>query len=103
MSGHAKDEDAKNPKEHHEHPGPEAPASKGTAQSSSSESQSSGSQNSSSGAKPAIHQPGQPDQSKDAEVEAHNKEMEQRSDRTANQLKESDNKVDKKFWSGERG
>ena len=52
------------------------------------------------GGRPAIHQPGPPSENTDAEVEAHNKDMEKRSDRTANQLYEEDNKVDKKFWSG---
>jgi len=86
-----------------EHPGPESPAEKDTAQ-SSSQSQSSGSQNASStanGGKPAIHQPAKPNENENAEVEAHNKDMENRHERTANQLQESDNKVNKNFWSGE--
>ncbi len=103
QSGHQKAEDAPNPKEHLEHPGPKAPAEKDTAQ-SSSQSQSSGAQNTGSttnGGKPAIHQPGKPDEATDAEVEAHNKDMENRHERTTNQLQESDMKVDKNFWSGE--
>src|SRR5271155_2149994 len=84
--------DTPNPKVDQEHPGPQSPADKGTAQ-----SQSSGS---SSGVKPVIHSPGPPPEDRDAEVEAHNKDMEKRSDRTVNQLHEEDNKVDKKFWSG---
>jgi len=113
QSGHQKADDAPNPKEHLEHPGPKSPTETGTSE-SSSQSQSSGSSgssgsksasntNSSSGAKPAIHQPGPPPETKDADVEAHNKEMENRSDRTANQLQESDNKVHKKFWKGDVG
>jgi hypothetical protein len=102
QTGHQEaNKDTPNPKADLEHPGPKAPADKGTAQ--SGQSQSSGTQSgssSSSGAKPAIHQPGPPPENKDAEVEAHNKDMEKRSDRTANQLHEEDNKVDKKFWSG---
>src|SRR4051794_19563761 len=91
----AVNKDTPNPKADQEHPGPKAPAEKGTAQ--SAQPQSSGS---SSGGKPAIHSPGPPPQDRDAEVEAHNKEMEKRSDRTVNQLHEEDNKVDKNFWSG---
>jgi len=113
QSGHQKADDAPNPKEHLEHPGAKSPTETGTSQ-SSSQSQSSGSSgssdaksesntDSSDGAKPAIHQPGPPSENKDADVEAHNKEMENRSDRTANQLKESDNKVNKKFWKGDVG
>jgi hypothetical protein len=86
--------DTPNPKTDLEHPGPKAPADKGTAQ--SKQPQGSGSQS----GKPAIHQPGPAPENKNAEVEAHNKEMEQRSDRTANQLSEEDNKVDKNFWKG---
>ena len=87
--------DTPNPKADQEHPGPKAPADKGAAQ--SAQPQSSGS---SSGVKPVIHSPGPPPEGRDAEVEAHNKAMEKRSDRTVNQLHEEDNKVDKKFWSG---
>ena len=83
------------PKADQGHPGPKAPADKGTAQ--SAQPQSSGS---SSGVKPVIHSPGPPPEGRDAEVKAHNKDMEKRSDRTVNQLYEEDNKVDKKFWSG---
>jgi hypothetical protein len=86
--------DTPNPTADQEHPGPKAPADKGTAQ--SGQSQGSGSRS----RKPAIHQPGPPPENKDAEVEAHNKDMEKRSDRTANQLYEEDNKVDKNFWQG---
>jgi hypothetical protein len=95
--------DTPNPTADQEHPGPKAPADKGTAQ--SGQSQYSGSQSgasTSTGGKPTIHQPGPPSKSKDAEVEAHNKDMEKRSDRTANQLYEEDNKVDKNFWKGTR-
>jgi len=105
QSGHQKAEDAPNPKEHLEHPGAEAPADKGTAQ-SSSQSQSSGSQgtsSSSSDAKPAIHQPGPPPENSDAEVEAHNKDLENRNDRTVNQIEEGDVPVNKKFWKGDVG
>lgn len=102
QSGHQQvNADTPNPKVDLEHPGPKAPADKGTAQ--SRQSQSSGSQSSSSfsgGGRPAIYHPGPPPENKDVEVEAHNKEMEKRSDRTANQSHEEDSKVDKKFWSG---
>jgi hypothetical protein len=50
--------------------------------------------------KPVIHSPDPPPEHRDAEVEAHNKDMEKRNDRTVNQLREEDNKVDKNFWSG---
>ena len=94
-SEQAVNKDKPNPKADQEHPGPKAPADKGTAQ--SAQPQSSGS---SSGAKPVIHSPGPPPEGRDAEVKAHNKAMEKRSDRTVNQLHEEDIKVDKKFWSG---
>ena len=87
--------DTPNPKADQERPGPKAPADKGTAQSTQPQSSSSR-----SGVKPVIHSPAPPSGDRDAEVEAHNKEMEKRSDRTVNQLHEEDNKVDKKFWSG---
>jgi hypothetical protein len=102
QSGHQEaNKDTSNPKADLEHPGPKAPADKGTAQSGQSQDSSSQSPpSSSSGGRPAIHQPGPPPENKDAEVEAHNKDMENRSDRTANQLYEEDNRVDKNFWSG---
>ena len=95
----------KNPKSHLEHPGPEAPASKGTANKSSSSSGSSSSspksQSSSSGdAGPAIHQPKSAAEETDPDVKKHNQEMENRHERSANQLSEKDNKVDKNFWKG---
>jgi hypothetical protein len=93
QTGHQEvNKDSPNPKADQEHPGPRAPADMRTeAQSGSS---------SSSGGRPAIYQPGPPSENSDAEVEAHNREMEKRSDRTVNQLHEEDNKVDKNFWSG---
>ena len=102
QSGHQQvNKDTPNPKEHLEHPGREAPADKGPAQSGQSQGSDSQSQpTSTSGGKPAIHQPGPPPENDNAEVEAHNKDMEKRSDRTANQLHEEDNKVNKNFWSG---
>lgn len=87
-----------NPKADLEHPGPKAPADKETAPSGEPEGSSSHSgPTSTSGGRPAIHQPGPPPENKNAEVEAHNKDMEKRNDRTANQLYDKDNKVDKKF------
>lgn len=86
--------DMPNPKADLEHPGPKAPADKGTTQSGQPQGSSSQS------GRPAIHQPGPAPENKSAEVEAHNREMEQRNDRTANQLYEEDNKVDKHFWKG---
>ena len=99
--------DEPNPRADLEHPGPEAPANKGTASSSSSSSQS---QSQSDGAKentetshggsPAIHRPKSEAGPEDPDVKKHNEEMEQRSDRSVNQLGEKDNKVNKKFWQG---
>ena len=90
-----------NPRADAEHPGPKAPADKTTSQSSGSNASNDQNQKSpSNGGKPVIHQPGQPDEHMNAEVEAHNKEMENRSDRSVNQLSENDNKVDKAFWKG---
>jgi hypothetical protein len=86
--------DTPNPKADQEHPDPKAPADKRTAQ--SERPKSSGSSN----GKPVIHSPDPPPEHRDAEVEAHNKDMEKRNDRTVNQLREEDNKVDKNFWSG---
>lgn len=90
----------KNPKSHLEHPGPEAPASKGTDKKSSS---SSGDQETShsGSAGPKIHRPESAAEKTDPEVRKHNEEMEKRSDRSVNQLSEEDNKVDKNFWKGE--
>lgn len=92
----------KNPKAHLEHPGPEAPAKKGTATSSSPQSQlDTSSDSTSQGAKPAIHRPKSAAEKDDPEVRKHNEEMERRHERSVNQLSEKDNKVDKKFWQGE--
>lgn len=102
----------KNPKSHLEHPGPEAPATKGSidkkssssSSSSSSSAQSSGNQESTtSGARPAIHRPISAAEKTDPEVRKHNEEMEQRSERSVNQLSEDDNKVNKNFWKGDVG
>jgi len=94
----------KNPKAHMEHPGPESPvANKGGNQSSSQSQDHSGGQSSSSGASPKIHQPKSPAEKEDPEVKKHNEEMEQRYERTTNQLGEKDNKVDKNYWSGDVG
>jgi len=91
--------DEKNPKSHLEHPGPEAPADKGKGQSQSSSS----SETSSQGGSPAIHRPESAAEKDDPEVRKHNEEMEQRHERSVNQLSEDDNKVDKKFWKGDVG
>lgn len=104
----------KNPKSHLEHPGPEAPATKGSIDKKSSSSSSSSSTSSSSspaqssggeettsqGGRPAIHRPKSAAEEHDPEVRKHNEEMEQRSDRSVNQLSEDDNKVDQSFWKG---
>jgi hypothetical protein len=97
-----------------EHPGPEAPASKGSASSSSSSSPSSSSSSSSSspkgqstgdsqttsqGGSPAILSPKSTPEKEDPDVKKHNEEMANRSDRTVNQIGE-DGKVDKDYWKG---
>lgn len=97
----------KNPKSHLEHPGPEAPAAKGSidkkssSSSSSSSAQPSGNQKSTSDDPgSAIHRPESAAEKTDPDVKKHNEEMEQRFDRSVNQLSEDDNKVDKNFWKG---
>ena len=93
--------DEKNPMAHLEHPGPEAPAKKGTASASSSQTQSDHTSNTTShSGSPKIHRPKSAAEATDPEVRKHNEEMEKRSDRSVNQLSEEDNKVDKKFWQG---
>lgn len=82
--------------QHLEHPGPESPAA--TGQKSSSSDSSSDSKD---GAQPKIHQPKSAKEDQSAEVRKHNEEMANRADKSANQLAEEDNKVDKKFWKGE--
>jgi len=103
QSGMQQGQDQQNPKANLEHPGPEAPAKKGTASSSnSSQTQSSGSsQSTSQGGSPAIHRPESAAEKDNPDVRKHNEEMEQRHERSVNQLSEEDNKVDKSFWSGE--
>lgn len=71
----------KNPKVDLEHPGPEAPSA-------------------SQGGSPAIHRPKSEAESTNPDVRKHNEELEQRHERTTNQLSEADNKVDKQFWKG---
>jgi hypothetical protein len=93
----------KNPKADLEHPGPESPsASKGGNQASNQSSGQRGSQSKSTsqGGSPAIHRPESAAEKDDPEVRKHNEELENRYERTANQLSEKDNKVDKNFWKG---
>ncbi|KIW84174.1 hypothetical protein Z517_03423 [Fonsecaea pedrosoi CBS 271.37] len=92
QSGMQQGTNQENPKSDMEHPGPEAPATgKG------------GSSSSSQGASPKIHSPKSAAEDNDPEVRKHNEELEQRHERTVNQLSEDDNKVDKKFWKGDVG
>lgn len=87
-----------------EHPGPEAPADKGTNKSSSTESSSSSTSSStpeksasndqkdkktSSGAKPALHVPNDAADTNDPEVKKHNEDMRKRADQTPNQVEGS--------------
>ncbi|KAJ9629077.1 uncharacterized protein PV06_02207 [Exophiala oligosperma] len=105
QSGMEQGRDQKNPKSHLEHPGPEAPANMGTASSSGS-SQAQSTEKSDTGSdrgSPAIHRPESAAEKDNPEVRKHNEEMEQRHERSVNQLAEEDNKVDKKFWQGDVG
>lgn len=91
----------KNPMSHMEHPGPDPPsAAKGGNQSTSQNTDKNQSGNKKSGPGPAIHRPESAAEKDNPEVRKHNEELEQRYERTTNQLSEEDNKVDKKFWSG---
>ena len=91
--GHEQGINEKNPKNHLEHPGPESPvASQGKQSNSGSDA--------SAGAKPTINQPESAAESQNEDVKKHNAEMANRAEKTANQLGEKDNKVDKKFWQG---
>lgn len=100
QSGHPKASDQPNPSRKLEHPGPEPPSTQGGSSSSSSSQSASQSQSSSSDkGSPAIHRPPSAKE-EDPEVRKHNEEMEQRSERTVNQLSEEDNKVHKQFWKG---
>jgi hypothetical protein len=108
QSGHAQGTDQKNPKSNLEHPGPEAPSTaKSGGSSQSSQSKSGGSSDdgsaptTSQGGSPKIHQPRSAAEEHDPEVKKHNEELAQRYEKTANQLSEEDNKVDKKYWKGE--
>jgi len=101
-------DDMKNPKADLEHPGPEAPAKKGTASSSSSSSSQPQSNKTkkgttSQGGSPAIHRPKSAAEDENPDVRKHNEEMEHRFERTPNQLGEDDNKVNKNFWKGDVG
>lgn len=114
QSGQEQGTHLKNPMSHLEHPGPESPASKGTNKKSGSssstsatkkESESGGGGNSSEstseGGSPRIHRPKSASEETDPDVRKHNEEMENRTERSANQLSEDDNKVDQNFWKGE--
>lgn len=95
QSGHDQGINEDNPKKHLEHPGPEPPSTKSGSSPSSSSSSSS-----SSDAEPKIHQPKSAAEDQNEDVRKHNEEMKNRSEKSANQLAEEDNKVDKKFWTG---
>ena len=84
-----------NPKKHLEHPGPEPPSTKAGdgAQANSGEKD---------GAEPKISQPKSAAEEQNQDVRKHNEEMRNRHERSANQLGEQDNKVDKKFWTGKQ-
>ena len=102
QSGHQQS-DAKNPKEHLEHPGPEAPdttSSSGSSGSSDKQVGGGSSSQASDGSKPAIHHPESAAEKENEDVRKHNEDMRNRAEQTTNQLGESDQKVDKGFWSG---
>jgi len=110
QSGMEQGTNEKNPKAGMEHPGPEAPSvtksgNQDASKSGSQSSSQSGSQSetTSHGGSPAIHRPKSAAEKDDPEVRKHNEELENRYERTANQLSEKDNKVDKKFWQGDVG
>ncbi|RVX66002.1 hypothetical protein B0A52_09928 [Exophiala mesophila] len=118
QSGQEQGRDLKNPMSHLEHPGPESPASKGTNQKSGSSSSSSSSsttkeesgtgggnssESTSQGGSPRIHRPVSAAEATDPDVRKHNEEMENRTERSTNQLSEDDNKVNKNFWKGDVG
>jgi hypothetical protein len=87
----AVDKDTSNPKADQEPAGRKEGAGKRTAQSRQPRSPSL------SSGRPLIHSPDSPPEHRDADVEAHNRDMEKRSDRTVSQLHEEDIKVDKNF------
>ncbi|KAK5125676.1 hypothetical protein LTR85_011950 [Meristemomyces frigidus] len=111
----------KNPKEHMEHPGPEAPSvGKSSGESSSGSSsggQQQGAQKSSSGKEPASKgtQGAQPkilnespprDGEAPQDVEDHNREMDNRAEKAHSKVSSNDaekDKVGKKFWAGTGG
>jgi len=99
QSGMEQGIDQKNPKADMEHPGPEPPS---TSKSGNQNSSQSGGQSSttSHGGRPAIHRPESAAEKDDPEVRKHNEELENRYERTTNQLSEKDNKVNKQFWKG---
>lgn len=98
QSGHEQDQDAKNPKGHLEHPGPEAPATKESKGSSSSDQPSSSGET--KDGDPKIYHPPTAAEKDDPEVRAHNEDMRNRHEQSVNQLAEGDNKVDPKYWKG---
>lgn len=88
----------KNPMKHLEHPGPEPPStSSGGGAAATSDSPDSSSKD---GASPQIHQPKSSSEDQSEDVRQHNEEMKNRAEKTSNQLGESDNKVDKEYWTG---
>lgn len=93
--GERPQEQGRNPQVHKEHPGPPPPSSAEKGSSGSSES-SSHSQNAAS---PKLHSDSQPAQETE-DVKKHNAEFESRDGRTKNDP--SNEKVDPKYWKGER-
>jgi len=102
QSGMQQGADEKNPKAEIEHPGPDAPSASKSGNQSASQSGSQ-SETTSQGGSPAIHRPKSDAEKDDPEVRKHNEELENRYERTTNQLSEKDNKVDKNFWKGDVG
>jgi len=106
QSGMEQGTNQKNPRSDLEHPGPEPPnVTKGgnKTQDTSSGQSEKGSQSTSQDGSPAIHSPKSAAEKDDPEVRKHNEELENRYERTTNQLSEEDNKVDKNFWKGDVG
>ncbi|KKY28594.1 putative conserved serine-rich protein [Phaeomoniella chlamydospora] len=108
QSGQAKS-DAPNRAVAQEHPGPPPPDTSSSKKSSSKTSQKNPksqqggedrSSKSKDGSRPAIYEPGSAPEHKNQDVEQHNKEMENRYEKSVNQIDE-DGKVEKEFWKGQ--
>jgi len=71
-----------------------------SSQGGSSSTSQGGNSSTSHGGKPAIFAPPSAAEKDDPEVRKHNEDMNNRHERSVNQLGEEDNKVDKNYWKG---